>query len=187
MSGEYTVLLIGTGGNILYLHRGFCQYCWVWIQVYRSRWILLRVTGYSCVHTDSQHMICLFLYLKCKIPPSQMKGTKQMKHKWTLKWPIRKTPTDGHQRTESLETTPFHKLCWVSETSLQVYLPMPWIPFVQIYVMLDPWGNFLIILSTAKITLQASISEQNQKARDSLQLLPLAPLSYSYTMMSIYK
>lgn len=90
MSGEYTVLLIGTGGNILYLHRGFCQYCWVWIQVYRSRWILLRNWVQLCSHTDSQHMICLFLYLKCKIPPSQMKGTKQMKHKWTLKWPIRK-------------------------------------------------------------------------------------------------
>ena len=173
MSGEpkkYKVPLIGTGGNIVYLHRGFCQYYWVWSQVYRSRWILLHVTGYSCVHTDFQHMICLFLYLKRKIPPLQMRGTKRMKHKWTLKWPIRRAPTDGPQRTESLEVPPFHKFCWVSETSLQVYLPMPWIPSVQIYVMLDPWGNFLIILSTAKIILRASISGQNQKARDSSQL-----------------
>lgn len=81
--------------------------------------------------------------------------------KSTYRWP---------SENRSLEVPPFHKFCWVSETSLQVYLPMPWIPFVQIYVMLDPWDNFLIILSTAKIILWASISGQNQKARDSSQL-----------------
>lgn len=85
----------------------FCQYCWVLNPGLQEQmnppsrnWVQL------CSHRLSARMICLFLYLKCKIPPLQMKGTKQMKHEVNLKWPIRKTPTDVHQRTESLRDWP---------------------------------------------------------------------------------
>lgn len=98
---KYTVLPNKTGGNILYLHRGFCQYCWVWIQGLQEQMNhSLRNWVQLCSHRLSAHDLSFPLSSKSH-QRLQMKGTKQMKHKWTLKWPIRKTPTDGHQNRKS--------------------------------------------------------------------------------------
>lgn len=88
-------------------------------QVYRSRWILLRVTGYSCVHRLSAHDLSFPLSEmqnptitneRYKADEAQV-NTQVAYQKNTYRWPSENRKSWGD---------PFHKLCWVSETSTGV-------------------------------------------------------------------